>query len=342
LRTLLAPAGSVANSLANIGIGAAQLPSGIVTNAQLATVNGAQSLIAGAYGTLPSQMFADAPGVVAAANSSAGQWGIFAAGTTNIVLTPDSFKSLNYKQGWRIANYPMEQGAFQSYNKVQTPFEVKVAFTKGGGDSERTNFLSTLATLANSFDLYDVVTPEITYSNVSIESYDYVRTAINGAKLLTVDISLLQIRLAAAANFTNTATPSGSGTVNGGIVQPIPVTTGPNLAPDGNPTSAAQSASGEVAPPTSVAPPEAVPPAAAAAVTSSQTPAVSATPPAFDDKLRDANGNIVTPTAVNPLTGRTQTANGYFQVNPNTGHLMQYDKDGSVVKIASPADDAIQ
>jgi len=210
----------IANSVANVAIGAAQQPAnGIISNAQ----NSITGLINSAFGTPPGALFGDSSDVTSVAMSGVGQWGLFDQDNSQ-VLVPDSFKSLSYKQDWRIANYPMEQGAFQTYNKVQTPFEVGVVFVKGGSDGDRTGFLNDLDTVANSIDLYNVVTPEYTYLNVSIQHYDYQRTATNGLKLITFDISLLEIRVAPSSSFTNTASASGTDTVNGGIVQPVAAT----------------------------------------------------------------------------------------------------------------------
>jgi hypothetical protein len=172
----------------------------------------------------PSLLSGDVPGVQNAASGDSSQWGIFDL-SGNQVLTPDSFKSLGYRQGWRIANYPMEQGAFQNYNKVQTPFETSVVFTQGGKVSDRNNFLIDLDTIAQSFDLYDVVTPDRVYQNVSVEGYDYQRSATNGAGLLTVEVRLLEVRESPSATFLNTSAPHDA--VNDGTVQAGPISPAP-------------------------------------------------------------------------------------------------------------------
>jgi hypothetical protein len=219
LRTLAAP-GLPINSAANIAIGAAQSQlSGVISNVQ----NSATGPINGAFGQLPSQLTSDSPQVINITMANKGQWGIFDQ-NNNLILSPDSFNALAYRQGWRIANYPMEQGAFQSYNKVQTPFNVRVTLNKGGTDEDRTNFLQQATLVAGSFDLFNVVTPEYVYTNVSIESYDYQRTNTQGAKLLSIDFDLIEVRLANQATFTNTATASGANPVNNGIVQTQPAT----------------------------------------------------------------------------------------------------------------------
>ena len=129
--------------------------------------------------------------------------------------------AVDYKQGWHIADYPIEDGDFASYNKVATPFDAKVTFTQGGTESDRAAFLAAIEAAAASLALYNVVTPEKTYLNANIEHYDYRRTSRNGVGLLMVDVGLVEIRQVATTTFTQTAQPSGADQVNGGTVQAI-------------------------------------------------------------------------------------------------------------------------
>lgn len=155
---------------------------------------------------------------------NAERWGIYLK--DKLVLEADSMKSIDYVQGSKISDYPQEEGAFQSYNKVATPYEVRVELTKGGNQRERAAFLTAVEKAAASLDLYDVVTPEKTYTSVNIERYSLRRTAGEGLGLITVDIWLVQIRNSAATAFTNTAQPSGAGAQNVGSVRPQTPTTG--------------------------------------------------------------------------------------------------------------------
>jgi hypothetical protein len=155
-------------------------------------------------------------------------WGIAQNGV--FVIVPDSIVSVDFKRDWQIPNYPMENGAFQSYNKVTTPYDVHVRMTKGGTESARAEFLAAIDAMAASLALYDVVMPDAVYQNVNISHYDYRRTSTNGVGLLTVDLSLVQIRVAPAAAFTNTAQASGADAQNGGSVQPQTPTTAQSSA----------------------------------------------------------------------------------------------------------------
>jgi hypothetical protein len=145
-------------------------------------------------------------------------WGIFLDGAA--VVIPDSVVSLDYKKDWHISDYPIEQGNFESYNKVRLPYEAKVQITKGGTVAERNDFLQTIESIAASLDLYDIVTPEVTYINANITHFDYRRTSVNGVSLLTIALWFQEIRAEASSEFINSAQPSGSDQVNSGVVQP--------------------------------------------------------------------------------------------------------------------------
>jgi hypothetical protein len=152
-----------------------------------------------------------------------GPWGIFdLAG--NPVAIADSVVSLRYKQEWRIPNYPIEQGAFQSYNKVQMPFDVIVKLAKGGSAAARQEFLANIAAAAESLNQYLVRTPERDFPNATIARYDYERTADSGRGLITVEIGLIEIRSTAFATFTSTKASSGNDPISQGTVNALPAT----------------------------------------------------------------------------------------------------------------------
>jgi hypothetical protein len=145
------------------------------------------------------------------------RWGIYQDG--ELVLAPDNIVDFGFRHSWRLPTYPQEQGAFQNYNKVQTPFDVKIRMTRGGSVQDRQDFLDSSEAIAGSLDLYDVVTPEAVYIGANVTNYDYRRTAQAGAGLITVDFTLLEIRVTAEAAFSNTKDPSSAAKVDGGTVQ---------------------------------------------------------------------------------------------------------------------------
>lgn len=131
----------------------------------------------------------------------AGKWGIYTQGGS-LVIEPDNIAGFEYSVDYRIADYPLEKGAFETYDKVAMPFDTRVVMSKGGTLAERTTFLKTLESLQGTLDLYNVVTPEKTYLNVNIAHVSMSRTSDRGTAMLTVEVQLREIRQTATAAFT--------------------------------------------------------------------------------------------------------------------------------------------
>jgi hypothetical protein len=121
-----------------------------------------------------------------------------------------------------LLDYPLEQGAFESYDKVQTPFVAWLRFVTGGSIADKQAFLASIEAITASLEFVDVVTPERVYQSANVSHYDYRRTAVNGVGLLAVDVWVTEVRVTATQAFTNTSQPSGSDTVHGGTIQASP------------------------------------------------------------------------------------------------------------------------
>lgn len=146
-------------------------------------------------------------------------WGIFLDGEQ--AFDYQSILDFDYKQDWPISDYPVEEGAFQSYDKVQLPFDVRVRVSSGGTISERQALLTSVQAAANTLDLYDVVTPEQTYASCNITHVDYKRTSVNGVGVIVMDIWFIQIRVTSTAVFSNTQQPGIAGQQNTGSVSAL-------------------------------------------------------------------------------------------------------------------------
>jgi hypothetical protein len=157
------------------------------------------------------------------------QYGIFQNGIP--VITSDTVSSLEYKQDWALSDFPIENGGFESYDKVYIPFDVRFRFVSGGSESNRAQLLASIAAIAGDLNLYDASSPEAVYLNCNVKHYDYRRTNTNGVGMITVDVWLEEVRIVgsttsdtiAASGVASgaTAAPSGAAPVSGGQVQPI-------------------------------------------------------------------------------------------------------------------------
>ena len=140
---------------------------------------------------------------------------------TTKALNPDSIVSIDYKAESHISNAPMEQGAFQAYNKVQEPSHVTLLLTKGGSDLDRQGFLSDIDTLQKGLQLLTIQCPEENYYDMNLERYLYRRTATEGFTLLQVEAYFVRVRITVQSAFSNTAASSGAATQ---ATNPIPQT----------------------------------------------------------------------------------------------------------------------
>jgi hypothetical protein len=144
------------------------------------------------------------------------EWGIFLDGEQ--AFDYQSIVDFDYKQDWPTSDYPVEDGGFQSYDKVELPFDVRVRVASGGTEAERESLLSSVRAAAGTLDLFDVVTPEQTYSSCNITHVDFKRTSSNGVGLILIDIWFTEIRITSTSTFTQTQQPGNAGQVNTGNV----------------------------------------------------------------------------------------------------------------------------
>lgn len=145
-------------------------------------------------------------------------------------IVPDSIYAFDYRNEYRVSDFPVQQGAFASYNKVATPFDVTLRLVKASTLEGRAQFLTQVDAVLNKLDLYDVVTPERTYRNVNMTRAEITRRSSQGAYFLTeVDVFFRQVvQVAAQYSTTQAATrdaenPSARPSVSQGIVQPAPL-----------------------------------------------------------------------------------------------------------------------
>lgn len=136
-------------------------------------------------------------------------WGIYDTYTFGAerVIVPDSIIAVDVKKEYNLPNYPMEDGAFQSYNKVKEPYDIRIKMAIGGDAAKLTDFLKVLDGIVASINLYEVVTPDATYVNANIHHYDFQRTATNGVGLLTVTVWAKEIRSDIIVAFANVKVP---------------------------------------------------------------------------------------------------------------------------------------
>lgn len=164
-------------------------------------------------------------------------WGVFDAFGAPIA-DYDSFVAFEYRNGSRLSDYPQEQGAFASYNKVANPFEGRVRLACGGNVLRRAGFLDAIEGAAQTTHLYTIVTPERTYENANIENIDYQRQVRDGASIIILDLQIREIRQSVTDAFTSpksvsAAAPQSLGQVQGTTESPMPGVKVTTISSDG-------------------------------------------------------------------------------------------------------------
>jgi hypothetical protein len=157
------------------------------------------------------------------------KWGIF---TTDLdpIAPWDSVVKIDYRHEMKISDFPIERGAFASYNKVQVPFDIRISFAVGskGGIATRTKFLADLEFAVQSLQMYIVITPEATYSRANLTHMEYSRESRRGLNLLVVDVWVQEVRVSEGSAFTDNTSgisPPYQPSVDKGAVQAQPVAT---------------------------------------------------------------------------------------------------------------------
>lgn len=146
---------------------------------------------------------------------SSQQWGLFQNGEPVVVC--DNVLAFGFQQRFDASDYQVEDGGFETYNKVQEPFDVRLRFSTGGSTAAKQAFIASIAAIIASTDLFDGVTPEQTYSNINPVFQSYDRSAVRGLGLMTIDVHCIEIRPTGQTQFTtNTATSGSSASVTSG------------------------------------------------------------------------------------------------------------------------------
>lgn len=179
------------------------------------------------------------------------QWGIYKNGAPVIVF--DTVLNFDFKRDWSLATHPIEGGGFADYNKVAIPYSAHIKFAAGGSRENRAALIQSVANIAGSLELYEVVTPEVVYPRVNVQHYDYSRAAGNGVGMIVIDVWLLEVRITSSSGGSSSASdnappgsaavptsssptggnsnvqaPSGAYPVNGGTVEAPTVTSLPS------------------------------------------------------------------------------------------------------------------
>lgn len=155
------------------------------------------------------------------ADVSPSKW-LIQDGTGRPLLEPDSVIGFDYRGESKISTFPVENGGFSSYNKITSPFDIRMAMTcSGRGPMSREAFLAKLAELKDALTLLTVTTPDAVYKSLNLVAFDYRRTSRSGVSLLSVDAGFTEVRETGKVTYSQVARPGDATKVSNGTVQPV-------------------------------------------------------------------------------------------------------------------------
>lgn len=132
-------------------------------------------------------------------------WGVFDQ-DGNAVIRPDSYQGFENQNRWRISQFPIQDGDFQSYNKVIIPRVITLKITQGGSLQQRTTLLAALQAIGGDTNLYNIIVPEGIYLNFNCEGYTLRRMGREGAYFFAdLDVHFTNIKQATSVYSTTTA-----------------------------------------------------------------------------------------------------------------------------------------
>lgn len=155
-------------------------------------------------------------GILKAAQAE--KWGVFKKDGTAVIVA-NVFMEMSHTASSKIARFFVEQGTFANYNKVNESDETSIVMIKTGTFAELGEYINEVDALKKSTELFDIVTPEKTFTDVNLESFDYARRQSDGVNLIQFNMQFVEIRQVALA-FSNKTIPSAASLQDRGQQQP--------------------------------------------------------------------------------------------------------------------------
>lgn len=146
-------------------------------------------------------------------------WGVFDA-NGNKVIDADNVMSFDYRAEFSVSNFPVQNEAFASYNKVRHPFDTAVLLTKGKTQADRTTFLNQCEAVAQSLALFTILTPEKQYIGCNVTRFEMQRKEVKGAFFVMAELIFTQIQQV-EAQYSASGT-QGTSTAQARTASPVP------------------------------------------------------------------------------------------------------------------------
>ena len=114
----------------------------------------------------------------------------------------NSMQEFSAEKSSRLPDEPIEKGSFATYNRVIEPRSISCQLSVEGSASKLQSAIDRLTALCENDEKITLTTPEQSYPNMMLESFDYRRDAQNGRGILFVDLRFKEIREVKSAQTT--------------------------------------------------------------------------------------------------------------------------------------------
>ena len=150
------------------------------------------------------------------------EWTIMSEGGGQLVQFT-SMIDIDILNEGQALSYPVEEGAFMTYNKVQSPLDIRVTLAKMGLPFEFADILKTLDKYQEEALKLMIVTPSAFFDSMTLQSYGHRHEQRRNANMLTVDLHIVEVRevqsQTTSVEVSSPKNPTSSGAKNAGKKQ---------------------------------------------------------------------------------------------------------------------------
>lgn len=148
-----------------------------------------------------------------------GIYAILDAQTAQQVFDYDTFIQLKVSAKTKVSTFPVENGAFVSYNKASAPYDLKVEIAVSDLADRRHQLIVDLDREKAGVRLFNITSADATYLNYTLEGYSLSFSRKGGWGIVVASLEFVEVREVSTAY--GKAKAGAGGTKSGGNVQVI-------------------------------------------------------------------------------------------------------------------------
>jgi hypothetical protein len=118
------------------------------------------------------------------------------------LTVPDSWGEFAPRTESQVSDYPVESGAFATYNKVRRPTGVTVTLVKTGSDVARLTWLAaiTQSEAQQPTRLFTLISPQAVYVDYTLVGLSYETRQDRGSNMLYLTLQFTQVQQIASSD----------------------------------------------------------------------------------------------------------------------------------------------